>query len=137
MKGDEIVVPCDRYSNETLTLRKLVSKYENMQSLLSNLRKFGNHGIKIALVNQILITKSINSELFTLILYMLGVRCDVDIFKLTAVLSPLIEKSITLIYLKLARISIVSLNCSSKSDIYFFILNEVFNAYYSRNLIEL
>ena len=33
------------------------------------LRKFENHGIKIALVNTILIPKSIDSQLFTLILY--------------------------------------------------------------------
>ena len=32
----------------------------------------------------ILITKSFNLQLFTLILYGLRVRCDVDIFKLTA-----------------------------------------------------
>ena len=55
------------------------------------LRKFENRGIKIAQVNSILITKSVNLLLFTLILYGVGGRCDVDIFKL----SPLIEKSMT------------------------------------------
>ena len=39
---------------------------------------------KIAGVNSILITKSINLQLFTLILYSVGVRCGVDTFKLTA-----------------------------------------------------
>ena len=54
------------------------------------LRKFENRGIKIAticheiLVTSILITKSFNLQLFTLISYGVGVRCDVDIFKLTA-----------------------------------------------------
>ena len=48
------------------------------------LRNFENRGIKIDQINSILITKSINLQLFTLILYGVGVRCDVDIFKLTA-----------------------------------------------------
>ena len=48
------------------------------------LRKFENRGIKIAQVNSILITKSINLQLFTFILYGLRSRCDVDIFKPTA-----------------------------------------------------
>ena len=51
--------------------------------MIEFLRKFQDHGIKIAWVNLILITKSTNLQLFTLILY--GVRgllwC---IFKLTA-----------------------------------------------------
>ena len=45
--------------------------------------KFENRGIKIYRVNSILITKSIDLLLFTLILYSVGVRCDVDIVKLT------------------------------------------------------
>ena len=40
--------------------------------------------IKIAKVNSILITKSVTLELLTLVLGVLGVSCDVDIFKLTA-----------------------------------------------------
>ena len=48
------------------------------------LRKFQNRGIKIAWVNPILITKSINLQLFTLIFYGVGIRCDVAIFKLTS-----------------------------------------------------
>ena len=47
-------------------------------------RKFKKRGIKITRVNSILITISINLQLFTWILYVLGVSCDVDIFKLTA-----------------------------------------------------
>ena len=47
------------------------------------LRKFYNRNIKIARVNSILITKSINLQLFTSILYGVGVRCDVNIFKRT------------------------------------------------------
>ena len=50
--------------------------------MFESLRQFENRGIKIARVNSIPINKSINSQLFTLILN--GVRCDVDIFKLTA-----------------------------------------------------
>ena len=48
------------------------------------LKKFENCSIKIARVNSILMTKSINLLLFTLILDGFGWRCDVDIFKLTA-----------------------------------------------------
>ena len=85
MNGDEIVSPCDRHSNETVTLRKHVTKYKNMQKwMVEFIRKFENRGIKIARVNSILTTKSINLQLFTLILYGVGVCCDVDIFKLTA-----------------------------------------------------
>ena len=47
------------------------------------LRKFENLGIKIARVNSILTTKSINLQLSTLILYCVGVRCDVHICKPT------------------------------------------------------
>ena len=42
------------------------------------LRKFENHSIKIAGVNLILITKSINLQLFTFILFGFGVPCDLD-----------------------------------------------------------
>ena len=31
VKGDDIVQPCDRHSNETVTLRKHVTKYKHMQ----------------------------------------------------------------------------------------------------------
>ena len=69
MKWDEIVRPCDRYSNETVTLRKHVTKYKNTRKwIVKFFRKFKNSGIEIAWVNSILITKSINLQLFTLIL---------------------------------------------------------------------
>ena len=45
------------------------------------LRKFMNHGIQIFRVNSIRITKYINLLSFCTVL---EVRCDVDIFKLTA-----------------------------------------------------
>ena len=70
MKGDEIVRPCDRHSNETVTLGKHVTKFEkNMRKWITEfIRKLENCGIKIARVNSILIRKSINLQLFTLIL---------------------------------------------------------------------
>ena len=51
-------------------------------------RKFENRGIKIAPVISILITKSINLQLFTLILYGVGVRYDRRRFSVN---SPFIE----------------------------------------------
>ena len=68
-----------------LTLRKHVTQDKRMQKwMIEFLRKFENCDIKIARVNSILITKSINLQLFTLIIYGVGVRCVVDIFQLTA-----------------------------------------------------
>ena len=58
--------------------------------MIEFLRKFENPRIKIARVNSILFTKSINLQLFTLILYGFGVRCDRIRF---SVLSPFIDKS--------------------------------------------
>ena len=52
-------------------------------------KKFENRSTKIARVN-VIITKSINLQLFTLILHGLVVRCDLRRF---SVLSPFIEKS--------------------------------------------
>ena len=47
-----IVRPCDRHSNETVTLRKHVTKSKNMLKwMFEFFRKFENRGIKIALVN--------------------------------------------------------------------------------------
>ena len=40
------------------------------------LRKLENRGVKIVLVNSILITKFIDLQLLTIILYGIGVRCD-------------------------------------------------------------
>ena len=58
--------------------------------MIECLRKFVNRGIKIALMNSIIIIKSINLQKFTLILFGVGVRCDQRQF---SVLNPLIEKS--------------------------------------------
>ena len=60
--------------------------------MIEFLRKFENRGTKIAWVNSILITKSINLELFILILYGVAVRCDPE---RVSVLNPFIEKSMT------------------------------------------
>ena len=66
MRGDEIVRPCDRHSNETVTLRKHATKYKSMRKwMLECLQKIENRGIKISRVNSILITKSINLLLIT------------------------------------------------------------------------
>ena len=82
---------CNRHSNETLTLRKHVTKYRNMRKwMIEFFKKFDNFGIKIARVNSILISKTINLQLFILILFGAGVRCDRRRF---SVLSPFIEKS--------------------------------------------
>ena len=80
MKRDKIVLPCDRRSNETVTLGKHVTKYKHMQKWMVEFL------IKIARVKSIRITKSICLLQFCAVL---GVRCDIDIFKLTAVRSPL------------------------------------------------
>ena len=59
MKGDEIVQPCDRHSNETVTFRKHVTKHKHPRKrMLEFLIKFVNRGIKIAR-NSIRITNSI------------------------------------------------------------------------------
>ena len=70
MKGDEIVRPCYLYSNETVTLGKHFIKYKGMRKwIVEFLGKFKSRGIKITRVNSILITKSINLQIFTLILH--------------------------------------------------------------------
>ena len=70
MKRDKIVRPFDLHSNETVTLKKLVSKYKQMRKLmLVFLGKFEKRGIKIARVNLIRITKIYQ---FTLLLLVLG-----------------------------------------------------------------
>ena len=73
MKGDEIVRPRDRHSNETVTVRKHVTKYTNMRKwIIKYLSKFENRGIKIARVNSIRIIKTINLKLVTFIFYGVG-----------------------------------------------------------------
>ena len=63
---------------------------KNMRKwMVEVLRKFDNRGIKVSHYS-ILISKSINLQLFTLILYGVGVHCDRRRF---SVLSPFIEKS--------------------------------------------
>ena len=54
--------------------------------MIEFLRKFENSSIKIARIYLILITKSINLELFILILFGFGVRCDL---RPVLILSPL------------------------------------------------
>ena len=56
-------------------------------------RKFENRGIEIARVHSILITKFINLQLFTLGLYSVGVRCKMDIVKLTVSVQPIYRES--------------------------------------------
>ena len=61
MKGDEIVRPFDRHSNETAIVTKHVTKFKHMRKLmLVFLGKFASRGIKIARVNSIRIAKTIN-----------------------------------------------------------------------------
>ena len=82
MKGDEIIRACYQHRNETITLEQHISKYKNMRKwMVKFLRKLQSRGDKIARVTSILIIK-INQ--FTLILYGIDVRCDVDIIKQTA-----------------------------------------------------
>ena len=62
VNGDEMVRACDRHSNETVTLRKHVTKYnKQMRKWMVELHsKSESRGIDIARVNSIGITKSIN-----------------------------------------------------------------------------
>ena len=59
--------------------------------MIEFLRKFENRDIKIALVNSILIAKSINT-----VIYFNFVRFEGLLFKRFSVLSPFIEKSVVL-----------------------------------------
>ena len=69
----------------------MLPNIKNMRKLMVKfLRKFENRGIKIARVNSILITKSINLQFFTLIMYGVGIRCDRRRF---SVHSAFIQKS--------------------------------------------
>ena len=102
MNGDEIVRPFDRHSNETATVRKHVTKYKHMRKfMLVFLGKFENHGIKIARVNSIRITKSLNLLKFCLVL---GVRCDVDIFKITARVQSINSESLCTAFVKVLSV---------------------------------
>ena len=68
--------------NETVTVRKHVTKYKHMRTwIIEFLIKLENRCIKITRVNSILVTKSTNLLQFWTVL---AVRFDVDIFKLTS-----------------------------------------------------
>ena len=57
MKEGEILRACDQHSNETVTFRKHVIKYEHIRKLMvAFLSKFESSGIKIVRVNSIRIT---------------------------------------------------------------------------------
>ena len=58
--------------------------------MIKFLMKFENRGIKIVLVNSMLIPKSINLQFFTFILFDVGFHCDRRRF---SVHSSFIEKS--------------------------------------------
>ena len=63
VKGDEIVRACDRHSNENVARRKHVCKHQKMRKwMVEFIRKSKSRGHKIARVNSIRITKSINSR---------------------------------------------------------------------------
>ena len=81
MKGDEIVLQqLNRDSQETY-----VTEHKHMWKwMVEFLSKFEIRAIKIGRVNSNLITKFYQFQLFTLILYGVMVRYDVNIFKLTA-----------------------------------------------------
>ena len=60
-EGDEIVQACDRHRNETVTLAKPVTKYKYIRKwMVEFLNKSHSRVIKIALVNLIRMTESIN-----------------------------------------------------------------------------
>ena len=70
---------------ETVTLRKHVTKYKSMRkSLVEFLRKFKNRAIKTFRDNLIFITQIYQFSYLLEFCMVLSVRCDVDIFKLTA-----------------------------------------------------
>ena len=63
VNGDENVRPSDWHGNETVTLRKHVTKSKNMRKWkVEFLQKIENRGIKIARGNSILVNKSINLQ---------------------------------------------------------------------------
>ena len=52
MKGDEIFCACDRHSDETVTLRKIVAENEHVPKwMVDVLTNFESRGIKIGRVN--------------------------------------------------------------------------------------
>ena len=94
-------------------------------------RKLENRGIKIAWVNSILISKSINLQLFTLILYVLG-SVVMTSLNYPPVLSPFIGKS--MIYL-FDHVFIVFDHVLTRSSVYshdFFYSLYFFYLFYSQ-----
>ena len=78
---------CERHNNETVTLRKHVSKYKNKRKrMVEFLRKSETRGDRILRVNSIRITKSI----IILFFYGVALRCDKWRFSMY---SPSIEKT--------------------------------------------
>ena len=60
-EGDEIVQPCDRHWDETVTLTKYVTKYKYMRKwMVKFLSKSQSRVINIAPVSSICMAKSIN-----------------------------------------------------------------------------
>ena len=60
-EGDEIVRACDLHRNETVTVTTHVTKYKYMRKwMVDFLSKSQNRVIKIAQVNSIRMTKSVN-----------------------------------------------------------------------------
>ena len=77
---------CDRHRNETVTLRKHVAKYKYMPNEWLN----SSENLRVVMIK---LSELLNSHhqiyRITLILYGVGVSCDVDIFKLTARAQPI------------------------------------------------
>ena len=82
MKGDEIVTSTASKpwlsGNMLLNIKTFKNGWSNFSENLRIVR------LKVVEIKVFLSPKSRNLQLFTLILYGVGVRCDVDIFKLTA-----------------------------------------------------
>ena len=79
-----------------------------MRKWIEVLRKFENLGVKNARVNSILITKSVDLQLFTLLLCSFRVRCDHMRF---SVLSPFMEMSMAIAVL---NVTFFFLQCNYK-----------------------
>ena len=99
LKGAEIVRLCDRHGNETVTLRKHVTKYKNVRKwMIIFCKKLRIVALKLLRVNSILITKSINYSYLLFFCTVLAVRCDADIFKLTATAQSIYREVYVLVH---------------------------------------
>ena len=85
MTGDEIVRPCDQHNNETVTLMEHVPKCKNKRKLVVEfLKKIRIVALKLLeLIRFLSPNLSFYSYLLELCI-VLGVCCDVDIYKQTA-----------------------------------------------------